>query len=85
LTLHTATLERLKKEEGKIRIYGIALVPDISWQDDGLTTPHDERYNIAQQLDPELIWEAECVPHASGLLDAPMDMDKHFTTDLSPK
>ena len=79
-----ATLEELKRE-GKIRHYGVALGPDIGWEDEGVAAMRQRRvptvqiiYSILEQ-DPARNFfpvAQECgtallarVPHASGLLD----------------
>src|SRR3990172_8874504 len=79
-----ATLDDLKTE-GKIRHYGVALGPDIGWQDEGMAAMRQRRapslqiiYSILEQ-DPARAFfpvAEECesgllarVPHASGLLD----------------
>ncbi len=78
------TLEELKSE-GKIRHYGVALGPDIGWEDEGMAAMRRRRvpslqiiYSILEP-DPARAFfpvAAECrtgllarVPHASGLLD----------------
>ncbi len=79
-----ATLEALKAE-GKVRHYGVALGPDIGWEEEGMAAMRERRapslqiiYSILEQ-DPARAFfpvARECetgllarVPHASGLLD----------------
>jgi aryl-alcohol dehydrogenase-like predicted oxidoreductase len=79
-----ATLEDLKSE-GKIRHYGVALGPDIGWEEEGVAAMRERGapstqiiYSILEQ-DPARAFfplAEECgtgllsrVPHASGLLD----------------
>lgn len=77
-------LERLK-EEGKVRHYGVAIGPDIGWEEEGIAAMRERRvpsvqiiYSILEQ-DPARNFfpvAEECgtgllsrVPHATGLLD----------------
>lgn len=85
------TLERFK-EEGKIRFYGVALGPDIGWEEEGLAAI--EKYDVVHVInnileqDPARDFFPHAdqhqtslivrVPHASGLLDGTYDPDKHF-------
>ena len=79
-----ATLETLKAE-GKVRHYGVALGPDIGWEEEGVASMRERQvpsvqiiYSILEQ-DPARAFfpvAEECgtgllsrVPHASGLLD----------------
>jgi aryl-alcohol dehydrogenase-like predicted oxidoreductase len=79
-----ATLEDLKSE-GKIRHYGVALGPDIGWEEEGMAAMRERGvpsvqiiYSILEE-DPARAFfpvAEECgtgllsrVPHASGLLD----------------
>jgi aryl-alcohol dehydrogenase-like predicted oxidoreductase len=78
------TLESLTAE-GKIRHYGVALGPDIGWEEEGIASMRQRRVPSMQiiysLLEPDparafLPVAAECqtgllsrVPHASGLLD----------------
>ncbi|MEX0800757.1 MAG: aldo/keto reductase [Dehalococcoidia bacterium] len=78
------TLEALKAE-GKVRHYGVALGPDIGWEDEGIASMRERQVPSMQiiysMLEPDparafLPVAAECdtgllsrVPHASGLLD----------------
>ena len=78
------TLEELKRE-GKVRHYGVALGPDIGWEDEGMAAMRQRRvpslqiiYSVLEQ-DPARAFfpvAGDCqtgllarVPHASGLLD----------------
>ena len=79
-----ATLEDLKRE-GKIRHYGVALGPDIGWEEEGVAAMRERRVPVVQiiysilEQDPARAFfpiAEECgaallarVPHASGLLD----------------
>ncbi len=91
-----AELEALKSE-GKIRHYGVALGPDIGWEDEGMTAMRTRRvpsqqiiYSILEQ-DPARAFfpvAAECetgllarVPHASGLLDGTYTKDTVFAAN----
>ena len=79
-----AALETLKAE-GKVRHYGVALGPDIGWEEEGLAAMRERRVPSLQiilsilEQDPARAFfpvAEECgtgllsrVPHASGLLD----------------
>jgi aryl-alcohol dehydrogenase-like predicted oxidoreductase len=88
-----ATLEDFKTE-GKIRHYGVALGPDIGWEDEGLASMRARRvpslqiiYSILEQ-DPARAFfpvAEECgigllsrVPHATGMLDGTYSPDTPF-------
>ena len=78
------TLEELKRE-GKVRHCGVALGPDIGWEDEGMAAMRQRRapslqiiYSILEQAPARSFFPvaSECdtgllarVPHASGLLD----------------
>jgi aryl-alcohol dehydrogenase-like predicted oxidoreductase len=78
------TLEALKAE-GKIRHYGVALGPDIGWEDEGMASMRERRvpslqiiYSILEQDPARAFFPVAAehntgllarVPHASGLLD----------------
>ena len=79
-----ATLEEMKAA-GKIRHYGVALGPDIGWEEEGVSAMRDRRVTSAQiiysilEQDPARAFfpvAEECgagllsrVPHATGMLD----------------
>ena len=79
-----ATLEALKAE-GKVRHYGVALGPDIGWEDEGVASMRERRvpslqiiYSILEQEPARAFFPParetktgllSRVPHASGLLD----------------
>ncbi len=87
------TLERFK-EEGKIRLYGVAIGPDIGWEKEGIAAIDEAKLDTVQiinnivEQDPARAFfpyadknESSLivrVPHASGLLDGSYDPDKHF-------
>jgi aryl-alcohol dehydrogenase-like predicted oxidoreductase len=88
-----ATLEDMKTE-GKIRYYGVALGPDIGWEDEGMASMRERDisslqiiYSILEQ-DPARAFfpvAEECgtgllsrVPHATGMLDGTYSPDKPF-------
>lgn len=87
------TLKRFK-EEGKIRYYGVALGPDIGWEQEGIEAIEGRKFDFVQiinnilEQDParSLFPYADKnntsiivrVPHASGLLDGSYDPDQHF-------
>jgi len=88
-----ATLEELQRE-GKIRHYGVALGPDIGWEDEGMASMRERRvpslqiiYSILEQ-DPARAFfpVAEAfgtgllsrVPHATGMLDGSYSPDRPF-------
>jgi len=87
------TLEELKRE-GKIRHYGVALGPDVGWEEEGVAAMRERGvpsvqiiYSILEQ-DPARTFfgvAEECgtgllsrVPHASGLLDGTYTADTVF-------
>ncbi len=79
-----ATLEDFVRE-GKVRYYGVALGPDIGWEDEGIASMRERRvpsvqiiYSILEQEPARAFFPVAdaCdtgllsrVPHASGLLD----------------
>ena len=79
-----ATLEELK-QEGKIRHYGVALGPDIGWEEEGVAAMRERGvpsvqiiYSILEQDPARMFFPVarDCgtgflsrVPHATGLLD----------------
>jgi aryl-alcohol dehydrogenase-like predicted oxidoreductase len=88
-----ATLEDFKRE-GKIREYGVALGPDIGWEDEGMASMRDRRvpslqiiYSILEQ-DPARSFFPVAeeqgtgllsrVPHATGMLDGTYAPGKTF-------
>ncbi len=87
------TLERFK-EEGKIRYYGVALGPDLGWEQEGIAAIDKRKFDFVQiinnilEQDPARSFFPYAdkndtslivrVPHASGLLDGSYDPDKHF-------
>jgi aryl-alcohol dehydrogenase-like predicted oxidoreductase len=88
-----ATLEDLKTE-GKIRYYGVALGPDIGWEDEGMASMRQRDipslqiiYSILEQDPARAFFPVadECgtgllsrVPHATGMLDGTYSPDKPF-------
>ena len=89
-----ATLEDLK-QEGKIRHYGIALGPDIGWEEEGEASMRQRNVPSVQIIysilepDPARLFIStaeECetgllsrVPHASGLLDGSYKPSEGFS------
>ncbi|MEX0785508.1 MAG: aldo/keto reductase [Dehalococcoidia bacterium] len=90
-----ATLDDLVRE-GKVRYYGVALGPDIGWEDEGMASMRDRNvpamqiiYSILEQ-DPARAFlpvAEECntgllsrVPHASSLLDGTYRADEGFAS-----
>jgi len=87
------TLERFK-EEGKIRYYGVALGPDLGWEQEGIAAINENKFDFVQiinnilEQDPARSFFPYAdqndtslivrVPHASGLLDGSYDPNKHF-------
>ena len=91
-----ATLEELKRA-GKVRHYGVALGPDIGWEEEGMASMRDRHvpslqiiYSILEQDPAHNFFPVaqECgtgllsrVPHASGLLDGTYTSATVFPAD----
>jgi aryl-alcohol dehydrogenase-like predicted oxidoreductase len=88
-----ATLSALR-DEGKIRVYGVALGPAIGWEEEGVRALRERRvqvlqtvYNVLEQ-DPGRRFLAEAasvgagvlarVPHASGALEGKITKETTF-------
>jgi aryl-alcohol dehydrogenase-like predicted oxidoreductase len=86
-------LDRLRSE-GKVRLAGVALGPDVGWREEGLAAVTDGRadmvqviYNALEREPADAILDAAAaagrscvarVPHASGVLDGSYDPRAHF-------